>query len=594
MANELQPYADERGITDESQVLNLVNQRFEIAKTYRADFDTRFDKIYQYYRSYTKYDPEYWYRYQLFLPYIFSIIESITPDFVEALIGGDEFFNIRATGEDKPRADNNELLMKYQMNEKMEFYLKILMWIKSILIFGNGIVFTGWRKKTKTYNRKEWVADPFLGLNASVQVKRTEDIYNDPFIDTVFIKNFYPQPHKESVKECSWVIERCFKDWEFIQSLKNDDLEKKGVYKNLDLIKSTKPPADCKLVMEEMNNLIGISSAVAEDPINKPIEILKYWRGDRLIMVANRAVVIRDTENPFEHGEIPYDDAKDYPLDKEFFAIGDVDLLIPLQDICNDVTNLRLDNLTDLINTSYIVDRNANVNPDDVISGPSKIIWSDDKAGVVPVRKEPLNANAYAEPETMYKAMQRISGAWEYYQGATPQRSETATGIIKLQQAALRRFGYRIKLLQKTAFKNILTKIMQLNQQLLPLNYPIKVFDRDMEIKLNPWDIAGKFQIQVSGSANLVGIEERMFQLWKEAKNDPYFDQVELRKRMLDVMDLPNSEKLINQSEGLLGAMQGQMGAGAPGAPRIDIAGALKNLMPAGAPAGAIPPMGAK
>ena len=211
---ELLPYTDEKSITEDAQVLNLITKRFEIAKNYREGFDDKFDKLYQYYRSYVKYDPEYWYRYQLFLPYIFSIIESITPDFVEALIGGDDFFNIQTTGVDKSRAENMELLMKFQINEKMPYFEKVLMWLKSMLIFGNGIMFTGWQKKTKTYRQKEWLNDPILGLIGSVDVKRTEDIVNDPFVDTVFIKNFYPQPHKETIKECSWVIERAFMDWE--------------------------------------------------------------------------------------------------------------------------------------------------------------------------------------------------------------------------------------------------------------------------------------------------------------------------------------------------------------------------------------------
>jgi len=581
---ELTPYSDEREIKDEAAILSLVNQRFDLSKAYRENFDDGFDKKYQYYRSYRKQDPEYWYRYQLFLPYVFSMIESISPDFVSALIGGDDFFSLHSNQDERPRADNIEKLMKYQIDEKMQFYLKILMWIKSVLIFGNGIMYTGWQKKTKTWTQKEYIQNQLIGLVGSVNVKRTEDIVNDPFIDTVFIKNFYPQPHKECIKDMSWCIERAFVDWDFIQKLKANGGEKDKVWKNLDKIKDSKAPSDYKSVMEEMNTLVGIASSVSEDPINKPVELRKYWRNDRLVIVANGSVVIRDTGNPFDHSEIPYDDAKDYPLDKEFYAISDVDLLMPLQDICNDMTNYRLDNLVDLINTSYIASRNKNINADDIVSRPSGIIWSDDTTGIVPIVKPPIPQSAYLEPETMYKAMQRACGAWEYAQGATPERSETATGIIKLQQAAAKRFGYRIKLLQRTGFKDILTKIMQNDQQLLPVDYMMKVFKDNTEVRLNPWDIAGKFSINVSGSTNLVGLEERMLQIWKEAKNDPYFDQLELRKRMLDIMDVPASEKLLKQASGLLGMAQGGMAGGQN--PLLGIIGALKAGQPQGVPVG--------
>lgn len=563
MGTGLQAYTDERSLKSDDDILNLVKKRFAISKEYCRDFHDRFDRAYQYYRSYREFDYEYWYRYQLFMPYIFSIIESITPDFVEALIGTDDFFDVRATGPDRQRAYNMELLMRYQINERMQFYSKILMWIKSILIFGNGVVYAGWKKKTKTFTRKEWMVDPLLGMVGSIPVKRKEDVINDPFIDTIFIKNCFPQPHKESIKESDWFIERAYVDWEFIQKLKNSGLDG-NVYKNLDEIKKTSIPSDYSNVAEEMNDLIGVSTTATKDPINKPVELLKYWREDRCIIVANRKVVIRDTENPFDHKEIPYTDAKNYPLDKEFFGISDVDLLIPLQDVVNDMTNFRLDNLVDLINTSYVAQRGKGINPDDVIAGPSRIVWSDDINAIKDLKKPSLPQYAYQEPEMMYKTMQRVSGAQEYYQGVTPERKETATGITKLQQAAQRRFGYRIKLMQKTAFKQILTQMCQLNQQLLPMDYCIKVFKENKDIQLNPWDIAGKFSIQVSGSSKLAGIEERMMQVWSQAKNDPYFDQLELRKRLLDMMEIPNYEKLLNMSSGLLGIAQGMAQGGQP------------------------------
>lgn len=276
-----------------------------------------------------------------------------------------------------------------------------------------------------------------------------------------------------------------------------------------------------------------------------------------MIIVANKKVIIRDTDNPFDHGEIPYSEAKDYPLDKEFYAISDVDLLCPLQDKINDITNLRLDNIFNIINNMYIAQKEQGIKSDDFISRPNGIIWSDDVNAVKPLLQPDVSASSFKEAEETYRVMQQVSGAWEYAQGATPQRQETATGIVRLQQAALKRFGYRIKLLQRTGFKDILTKQMQMNQQLLPLNYPLKVFNKNMDIRLNPWDIAGKFSLNASGSANLIMLEERMIQFYAEAKDDPFFNQPELRKRFMDIFDFPNSEELINKTTGLLGIAQG-------------------------------------
>ncbi len=77
-----------------------------------------------------------------------------------------------------------------------------------------------------------------------------------------------------------------------------------------------------------------------------------------------------------------------------------------------------------------------------------------------------------------------------------------------------------------------------------------------------------KFSIQVSGSSKFAGIEERMMQVWQNGKNDPYFNQLELRRRMLDMMEIPNYEKLLNMSSELLGMAQQGAGQG-QGAPNI-------------------------
>jgi hypothetical protein len=556
----LTAYTDERSIKDDDQLKTLIMSRFDQSSSYRKHFDDKFDKCYQYYRSYEEFDADYWYRSQIFLPYIFTIIESMTPDFITALIGGDSFFSCNAVGPQRMMAENMERLMKYQINEKMQFYQKILSYIKSILIFGNGIMYTGWKKKVKEYVRKEYINDPLFGLIGAVNVKHKEDIINDPWIDTVFIKNFFPQPYKENVTDMDWCIERCYVDWNYILKLKRSGGEDNGIWKNLDAIKTSAISSDYKSVIQEMSSLVGIGADAPEDPINKPVELLKYWRDDRVIILANRKVIIRDSENPFAHNEKPYVDGKDYPLDKEFYAIGEVELLMPLQDRVNDFTNLRIDNLYQTINHMYVVNRNAKVNPDDLISRPNGVVWSDDHNGVVPLIKKDMATSAVNEPEMAYKDMQRVSGAWEYYQGGTPDRQETATGIIKLQQAAGRRFGYRIKLLQKGPFKRILTHCMQNNQDLLPPDYTIERFEEDMQIKINPWDIAGKINITVAGSQNLIGLEDRMIQFYQLAAGNPQFNQEELHRRMLDVYDIPNADKLLAVTDQALGLMQGNMG----------------------------------
>ncbi|MDO1767767.1 hypothetical protein Q2354_28065, partial [Escherichia coli] len=49
-----------------------------------------------------------------------------------------------------------------------------------------------------------------------------------------------------------------------------------------------------------------------KDKHKNQVEILEYWEQDRLIVIANRSVVLRDTPNPFNHKQIPFVELDDY------------------------------------------------------------------------------------------------------------------------------------------------------------------------------------------------------------------------------------------------------------------------------------------
>lgn len=578
--NDLQAYTPERNIKQDDQLITLLKSRITLSETYRSAFESNWDKAYQYYRSYIEFDPEFWYRSQLFMPYIFAIIESITPDFAQAVVGGDTHFRVKATGNMRQGAQLMQETMLYQMEEKSDYYLKMVMFLKNMFIYGTSIMYTGWNKVKQQYKEREWIGSPALGIVAPVLMRKERYTKNDPYVETVYLKNFFPEPHKESIEKMNWCVERQFVDWEFILKLKQAESQGFTGFKNLDKIKENSPSEEYKKTMEEMNSLVGLSTKTEEDMINKPVILYKYTRKDRLIVMANKKVIIYDGENPFYHGEIPYTDAKDYPLDKEFYGMGDVDLLMPLQDKVNDMTNLRLDNLIQMVNKMWIADKHAKINPDDLISRPNGIVWTNDMNGIRELPQRDILPSSFQEVESEYKAMQRVSGAWDYFQGATPERKETATGIVKLQQSAFRRFGYRIKLFQRTALKRVLTQFMQLNQQLLPPEYTIERFDRDQTVMVNPWDIAGKMTMVVTGSSNLVNLEERMMMLWQNMNQDPLINQFELRKRLLDIMDIPDSDTLLQGADNLLGmAQQGIMAGNSPIEARQMLVNRLRGLV---------------
>ena len=92
-------------------------------------------------------------------------------------------------------------------------------------------------------------------------------------------------------------------------------------------------------------NDLGITSNVI-DPTRKPVEILECWTDDgRVITMANRKVILRVSENPFDHYEKPFAMIYDYMQPHEFWGKGETAVLEGLQDSVNAIANSRIDNL---------------------------------------------------------------------------------------------------------------------------------------------------------------------------------------------------------------------------------------------------------
>ncbi len=552
--------------TDVTQ-LNLVVRRMLIAERARSSQEDKWDKSYKYYRAYRKFDTDYWWRSQLFLPYLFAIIESICPWLIEPLIGGENFFSIDDVGDQSrtQNAENMSELMKQQISDKMRYFEVIVMWIKNHLIYGNAIVKTGWWKQEKEFRYRKWNIDPYFGIVlGSEMVKEKKFAYNDPVIDTVPLENIFPDPYGEDIEDCRYVIERKIVDFDYLKALeKADDEDESKPYKNIDQLKGTQftgtPPHFDKLA--SVGETTGTSGG---DSTRNIVELLEYQEDDRFITVANRKVVIKPARtNPFFHLQKTYHMLKDYPLDKEFWAMGECDIMAALQDKSNDLENLKIDNLFQALNRMYVVQRNKNLKADQFVSRPYGLIWSDDVNAVKPLEQVSIPREVFGEKDLTRQDMERVSGAWEYAQGATPERKETATGIVKLQQAALRRFSLKIMLAQRGPFKKMLTQIMQLNQQKLPQGYMIMKDGKPQ--KLNPWDIQGNLILKITASSDLVGEKEKMAKLFEVAKDDPYFDQYKIRERLLDVFAIPGAQELLLKTEQVMAGAQGMSQAGMGG-----------------------------
>jgi hypothetical protein len=539
-------------LTEESWLNLLVNQRFKIAENAVTGMHDIWDECYSLYRFYADYDAEYWYRSQYFFPEVFAMIESMSPDIIEACIGGEDFYGVAPAMDigQLPQAKRMDQLMKYQQNEKMDFWIEAFHWIRTSLKYGNGLMKMWWHRHQTTRNYRQKVPWFTAFMTGKMYEQKTQQYYDydDPKTALVDYKMFFPDPFGHDLNSCKYVFERKIVDFDHLRQG-----EKEGFYENVDAVKDTAFQGNFPN-MERLQS-IGIDTGYGQHTAEAKrqfVELLEYWEDDKFALIANRKVFLKKPQaNPFWHGMKPYAMLVDHPQEKEFWGIGEIRPTKDSQLMFNDSRNLRLDRFNQMVNQMFVGERGNNIDADQLIWRPSGVIWSDDRGALIPVKVDTM-PEAIQTTDEQRGDLERYSGTWNTTRGQFPERKETATGIVKLESRALKRFGLKIKIMRKTGIKRILELQMKLNQQFLPekREYLMRLFREgayDFQ-SVTPEDVEGEFGIVIEDPEELVGSKERFLAFHdrvsgREIWQDPRL-LFELEKKFVDAMDIKGAEKM--------------------------------------------------
>lgn len=147
----------------------------------------------------------------------------------------------------------------------------------------------------------------------------------------------------------------------------------KKKYKDLDKLKSgdsddtvegTTQHQDQTTDKEQKDMLYG---STLEKPQKDQVEVIEYWTTDRVISIANRQVVIEDTDNyykaqaqatgdEFAQGILPFADCRDYVDGSLFYAKSEVDFISDQQEDLNDFSNQEKDAVSINLNPQKTLD----------------------------------------------------------------------------------------------------------------------------------------------------------------------------------------------------------------------------------------------
>ena len=533
---------------NDTQLLQYLRKKLDNYRKYRSDnSEANQIEALRLYSNYRENKVNLW-QSNIFLPYIFSMIETILPRLSGYIWQGDRLVKAHPRyREDAVHADVVDNLLQYQIDTAIEnLFLEMIEMMKCCLIFGNGIGKIWWDVQKD-------------------QAKfRNLDIFD-----------FYPEPHKKYIDEMDGVFE--------IFDMPVDELfqmQRMGYeYQNIgQLIGSSKMAKDEDVQIKKGNEVGRMENF---EPARPKALIYQYWGKipvqesmevgtgyststfkEGLVEIGNRQYIIKCRkdaqgipENPYAtpqdpDGFRPYIDTKNYIMPGDFWAKGDVEPVKDLQYEANEHEDALMDNIKLIMNRMWIVSPNAGIDYGQLVSYPGNIIVGD-KDEIEPLVHRDMPQSVFKQQDSFPKQIDRASGVYDYTKGGNaPGMTDTVGGITALIEEANMRFSFKIQMVQNTAIKKFAEKLFKLDKIFMKgAEIPVRLQgNKGMEwMTINPDNLAGLFDIKpvsIAMLGNKLAQQNALIKLLEiVSKSAPIPSLIE---SILEKFDVPNKDEVLN------------------------------------------------
>ena len=546
-------------MTDE-QIIAQVVEDFKNAEDYQTPYLSKFKEYYQMYRAYIKEEDMREDGSNLFIPYIFNIVENAYPKITKSLFSVRPYIPYLPVNRKDPdssiKAENMTKLVEWELDNKMKGRLVYNEILRNTCMYGTGISKQTWkleeRKVVKRQDVAELETDPETGLTVqttrTLPMETTEITYDAPLMQNIPLEDFFFDPYATDIDSASYVIHRYYLP----------------MYKILDMCKQGQlsiSPNELKKKLDSSqgdNNQYDKSAAIGYN--NKPnrkneIEVLEYWTDDVKCLVLNQTIVGLVTNNPFWHRRKPFSKWECVPVSGEFYGIGIIEMCAQLQQELNTTRNQRIDNVAYALNRMYSILRTANIDPAQLKSRPNGFIEVDDHNDIKELDVNDVPSSAYTEETVIKNDMDVTSGVYNYTRGEPADRRETATTASILAQAGNDRFESQVLQIGWGGFSDSALQLAWLNRQYIDRQTEIVVVGdngKEETVDISQEDIDVDLQIipapsSLFSAANKQIQQNALVQLSNILVNNPVVNQKEYLKRVFEAFDFSNPDVLFTE-----------------------------------------------
>ncbi len=482
-------------------------------------------------------------RSRLFVPLVFNMIETLLPIIVLSILSVRDFIDVIPTGqEDQILTKKIKNLLAYQIPRIPDFFLKVVKWIKSCLMYGTGIIKPYWTDLRKTIPGKKVrrIAgypegmEPKLDKDKKPTTKKTG--YFGPNFDFIPLSVFRKDRFATTIKDARWCSDTKQRSLQYLQNVK--DADGTPLYLNMDFVK--KLPASFDLTKGAKGDISGAKGTISGeeegiDDFCRMYEVTDYWgvgrRGDLFwqdeakvkrmtkakreeivdinIVLVNMQVpiLVRENDDDLLDGEKPYIQIISIVDLESFYGVGDIEPVEPTQHAANDSMNQNVEAMRRMLQDRKYVQRGRNVDLYALQYAPAgSYVEMDDVGAVVPEKNQYDFKVGFAR-DAMFKAQfQEGSGVMPSAGTSEPQGSgaqKTATVYMAFREAVMRRFRMKSMLIEHMGVAELGRWMMILNAKYQTRDILFRITGEEKDpIKVTLEEAQQQYDFRAIGSAS--------------------------------------------------------------------------------------------
>jgi len=568
----------------------LTESLYQQAKVYQQARNNGYKRFYHQYHGYldtVSRDPN---MSNIFIPKLFSSVETVLPREVNAVFGVRPYIPIEAAGN---REDYKEVA-EYQTEfhdvilNKAGFLEKMVLAEKMKFIYGTSFVEP--LPYFETVMEKHIVPDPYTGAptiqevpalryRLDIRVYAPWEVFVDPFAINLSDPN-----------GCRYIVLN-----QLVSRRQLIAMAKKGAYgQDFDVQTLIDYGKDKSYSPQKVNDHFGLQilsdMGLPTQSGDSDIGVLmRVMMPDRYIDSFNGTIPLRDGDNRFEHKLINMSRLVNTPdphTQNQFWGIGMAEMSELLIDLENDLFDMTLDAHAQA-NQPMIYYRKGAVSPENMIKTPGNRVPVDPYV----MSDSPIKGNLIYEspgsglPPDHYRLPSVIENKIDMVHGDHGiSRSEPMAGVETAAEAAILKQGDEVRLsvgiIQTESFlSDFANKVFYHSGQFATMDDYVEILGQEKALRMqyaNPNELPGGFNFAYKGKDKILNIRGRqrmIAELLPILANNPSVMPGGLAMWVLDTYEIPKAEsaKFIVSDEEMMAKAQEQADMDAAMGTREDV-----------------------